>query len=217
VNNKRRNQFSCPLCCYLAHDVVLQALNRDFYRCDQCRAIFVPKHQHLDPSAEKKIYDMHNNDPLDPRYRNFLAQLTNPLCAVLRPNSNGLDYGCGPGPTLSLILKEKGHQVENYDPFYYPEKAILTKQYDFITMTEVAEHLSTPREVFQKLINMLKPDGLLAIMTKFIPNNLEFKNWGYKNDPTHIIFYQAETFKWLENYLHCQIIFLDQDLVIFRK
>jgi len=33
---------------------------------------------------------------------------------------HGLDYGCGPGPTLSVMLREKGFKMADYDPFFKP-------------------------------------------------------------------------------------------------
>jgi len=44
----------------------------------------------------------------DPRYRRFLARLAEPLIAHLPKGARGLDFGCGPGPTLSLMLREAG-------------------------------------------------------------------------------------------------------------
>lgn len=186
-------------------------------KCSNCDVVFVPSSSHLDHQQEKTIYDLHQNDPNDHRYRVFLSQIALPLMDRLKPQSSGLDFGCGPGPTLSLILQEQGHRVELYDPFYYPDKEPLSKQYDFITMTEVAEHLSQPRSVFEKIVSMLKSDGKLAVMTQFIPDDLDFSKWGYKNDPTHIVFYSKKTFEWLVSVMSLEIIFMQKNCVIFRR
>ena len=47
-----------------------------------------------------------------------------PLIERIKLNSIGLDYGCGPGPALSLMLREKGYQMFNYDPFSIQKKSI---------------------------------------------------------------------------------------------
>jgi 2-polyprenyl-3-methyl-5-hydroxy-6-metoxy-1,4-benzoquinol methylase len=100
--------------------------------------------QHLTPSDEKACYDRHDNRPDDSRYRHFLNRLFSPLSRRLAANSKGLDFGCGPGPTLSVMFEEAGHQVALYDPFYAPDRSALSGPYDFITLSEVAEHMAAP-------------------------------------------------------------------------
>lgn len=43
-------------------------------------------------------------------YKQFLLPIVDSVVKMLGPPSNilGLDYGCGPGPTLSLMFKEQG-------------------------------------------------------------------------------------------------------------
>jgi 16S rRNA G1207 methylase RsmC len=38
-----------------------------------------------------------------------------------------LDFGCGPGPTLSILLAEQGQQVDLYDPFYHDDPSVFAK------------------------------------------------------------------------------------------
>ncbi|MGB2360319.1 MAG: methyltransferase, partial [Porticoccaceae bacterium] len=63
----------------------------------------------MSSAAEKAIYDQHQNSPDDLQYRRFLSRLTEPLLERLGPCSRGLDFGCGPGPTLSVMMAEQGH------------------------------------------------------------------------------------------------------------
>ena len=93
---------------------------------------------------EKAQYDLHENDPHDLGYRKFLSRLTDPLLAKLPPHSYGLDYGCGPGPTLSVMMHEAGHSMALHDPIYHPNPDALSRSYQFITATEVFEHLHQP-------------------------------------------------------------------------
>jgi hypothetical protein len=37
-----------------------------------------------------------------------------------KDNLHGLDYGCGPGPTLSSMFREKGFKMADYDLFFKP-------------------------------------------------------------------------------------------------
>jgi len=51
------------------------------------------------------------NSPDDPRYRAFLSRLFIPLNERIAPESCGLDFGSGPGPTLSVMFEEQGHTM----------------------------------------------------------------------------------------------------------
>ena len=42
---------------------------------------------------------------------------------------------------------------------------------------------------FRGYKSILKPDGVIAIMTQTLTQNTDFKAWYYKNDPSHIGFY----------------------------
>jgi hypothetical protein len=114
---------SCPLCDSDRVALFHQDKQRKYFHCaEQCRLIFVDPAVILSPEAEKKRYEQHVNSPTDAGYRSFLQKLAHPLNAMLLPRSIGLDFGCGPGPTLSLILEELGdHQVALYDPYFYPD------------------------------------------------------------------------------------------------
>lgn len=137
---------------------------------------------------------LHENDIFDPAYRRFLSKLAVPLIARLTAGARGLDYGCGPGPALAAMLGESGHPMALYDPFFFPDTAPLSRQYDFITCTEVAEHFHQPAIEFDRLEDMLRPGGWLAVMTCFQTDDTAFENWHYRKDPTHVVFYRAETF-----------------------
>ena len=130
-----------------------------------------------------------------------------------------LDFGSGPGPVLSELLKQKGLEVDIYDLYYSPKKVYQNKSYDLITSTEVFEHLSKPLEVMQTLVSHLNPNSYLAIMTKFPPkDDEEFLNWWYRRDPTHISFYTPKTFEVLAKKFGLEIVkFVDDNVVVFKK
>jgi SAM-dependent methyltransferase len=147
------------------------------------------------PAAELAEYQLHRNDPNDAGYREFLSQLAVPLLMRLSASSRGLDYGCGPGPALPVMLREAGHEVALYDPFFHREPNLLDTQYDFITCTEVIEHFHRPAEEFAKLDAMLRPGGLLGLMTRFQTDDTRFASWHYRRDPTHVVFYRGATLR----------------------
>jgi len=169
----------------------------DYLRCDQCHATLLSA-AHL-PSHETQLqkYQQHQNDPHDARYREFLNRLASPLLAVLPPKQVGLDFGCGPGPALADMLAGAGHVMHLYDPFFFPDSAVLDQQFDFVTCTEVAEHFHQPHSEFTRLVALVKPGGLLALMTNFQNDDSRFADWHYRRDPTHVTFYKQETFDFI--------------------
>lgn len=208
---------SCPLCDTPNSAHFHQDKMRSYQRCGTCQLIFVPPSFFLSAAAEKTHYDHHQNSPDDAGYRKFLSRTFDPLNAKLNPNSRGLDFGSGPGPTLSIMFEESGHEMVIYDPFYAPDRSVLDKEFDFITATEVIEHLHNPRSDLDLLWSRLRPNGWLAIMTKRVTSHQAFTTWHYKNDPTHVCFYSEETFYWLAKKWGSVVEFHGKDVVLFQK
>lgn len=208
---------ACPLCFSVESAFFHRDKQREYLCCTLCALVFVPAQSHLSKADEKSYYDLHQNTPLDTGYRTFLERLSKPLLQQLKPASQGLDFGSGPGPTLSLILEEAGHRVALYDPFYAPDEGVFTRQYDFITSSEVVEHLQAPGRELKRLWALLKPGGVLAIMTKRVFDEAAFARWHYKNDPTHIVFFSEQTFQWLGKQWQVDAVFHGTDVVLFNK
>ncbi|MFB6259152.1 MAG: class I SAM-dependent methyltransferase [Thiohalorhabdaceae bacterium] len=146
--------------------------------------------------SDTEPYHGHQNAVDDPGYRAFLSRLTTPLTERLSPPATGLDFGCGPGPALAAMLREAGYTVALYDPFYAPDDAALAPGYDFITATEVVEHLARPGAELRRPAGLLRPGGWLGIMTKLVIDRERFAGWHYIRDPTHIGFFSREAFAW---------------------
>lgn len=208
----------CPLCADLLEtDCFYRDRHRDYYRCSHCHLVFVLPSQFLSPEVERAEYDRHQNLPDDMRYREFLNRLFTPLNNRLRPASHGLDFGSGPGPTLSLMFEEAGHRVSLFDPFYAPQQHTLTRQYDFITASEVVEHFQAPAAEFALLWSILKPGGWLGIMTKLALDRVAFSRWHYKNDLTHVCFFSSKTMDWLASQWNVEVLQIGKDVFLFQK
>ncbi len=183
----------CPVC----HSGLTRAFaavgTARYRRCDACLCTYLHPDDRPERQAERAHYLHHENEVHDPRYRAFLARLAIPLMARLPPGAVGLDYGCGPGPALAAMLAEAGHATATYDPVFAPDPAPLSRTYDFVTCTEVAEHFHDPAAEFDRLTALLNPGGWLAIMTCFQTDDARFSYWHYRADPTHVVFYRAET------------------------
>ncbi|MCR8915109.1 class I SAM-dependent methyltransferase [Marinobacter sp. PJ-38] len=207
----------CPVCETPAL-VPFQTINDiRYHRCETCEATVMDDSGWLGEREEKAIYDLHDNDLQDEGYRGFLSKLTNPLLERLAPGARGLDFGCGPGPALAAMLREAGMEMTVYDPFFYPEKSVLKQQYDFITCTEVVEHLHRPAEVFRQLDGLLVSGGWLGVMTCFQTDDERFANWHYRRDPTHIVFYRRATMDWLASAQGWALEIPAKDVALFQK
>jgi len=209
------DDFCCPLCNSKDLSLFCEDKNRIYLRCFYCKLVFVHKSCWLSFKDEKAVYDLHENNVQDQGYRQFLSRLTTPLLEKLSSKQNGLDFGCGPGPTLSVILEEQGHQVDLYDPIYYKDLSVFYKKYDFICATEVAEHLQDPDKEFSALFKMLKKNGWLGIMTKLVTSKDAFSQWHYIRDMTHICFYSQTTFEYIAQRFNAELKFAAKDVILF--
>jgi len=207
----------CPVCLHGAPGFFREVGGKTYLRCATCEATIMAPQSRLTAGEERQIYELHENNPEDAGYRRFLARLSKPLTAKLQPGAKGLDFGCGPGPALAGMLEESGFTMALYDPFFQPDTTALSDTYDFITCTEVMEHLHQPSDVFDRLDRLLRPGGWLGIMTCFQTDDERFDNWHYRRDPTHVVFYRQATFDWLARQRAWELEIPAKDVVLLRK
>lgn len=207
---------SCPLCEH-PHSYPLPVAGKRYHRCQGCELVWLEAADHLDAGAEKAVYDDHDNRVDDPGYRGFLMRAFGEVLSRVSPPASGLDFGCGPGPALIAMGREAGYQMAGYDKFYADEPELLARQYDFITSTEVIEHLADPRAVLDGLWHCLKPGGVLVLQTQRVLGDDRFKTWRYRHDPTHITFFAEASFHTLGSRWQAGVAFPHSDVVIFTK
>ncbi|SSC08970.1 Putative methyltransferase associated with DUF414 [bacterium endosymbiont of Bathymodiolus sp. 5 South] len=205
----------CPLCQSQNIAPYYQDQDAHYLSCSHCELVFVAHEYHLSDVEEKLRYDKHQNKPNDSAYQVFLSQVFNPVMVHLKKGAKGLDFGCGPGPTLSLMFEKQGYQVDLFDKFYADNPEVFSNQYDFITATEVVEHLSEPRFELNRLFGLLKKGGVLAIMTQMITKETDFSTWYYKNDPTHICFFSEKTMRYLAQQWGVKVKFFANNVALF--
>ena len=104
-----------------------------------------------------------------------------------------------------------------YDLYYAPDRAVLSNNYDFITMTEVIEHLTEPGKILNGLWASLRSGCWLGIMTKRVRDAEAFKTWHYITDPTHICYFSVSTFQWLAKRWSAKLIISGDDVVLIQK
>lgn len=188
----------------------------DYRHCDACDLVFLEPALRLSTDDERAYYGTHDNRVDDPAYRRFLAQLADPLMERLSPGATGLDFGAGPGPALAAMLTEHGHPTEIYDVFFAPDDSVLARTYDFVTCTEVVEHLHAPGREFALFDTLIARGGWLGIMTELRPPLSDFPDWYYHRDPTHVSFYSEATMRWLARRYGWTVDLMLLRVMIFR-
>ncbi len=208
---------ACPLCSHSPTNLIHQDRRRNYWRCQRCDLIFVPSDQFIDAESEKAIYDLHDNNPQDLGYRQFLQRAIDPIKQRLVQGATALDFGCGPGPAIIQMVAEFGVSCFHYDKFYADDPSLLQQQYDIVFATEVVEHFTEPKASWDLLVSLVKADGALSIMTKRHLGNQRFANWHYKNDVTHVCFYSEATLAWLAEQYAMQVAFPAADVAVFSR
>lgn len=211
---------SCPLCHGLSlnHSIVIGSDKQKCRLCENCFLISVDPIYFLEPSKEKARYEAHQNDPNNESYRKFIETLIVPLGKHLTPGMRLLDYGAGSGSPVSEILKGSDVTCFEYDPLFSPDISKLEKQYDCVVLSETIEHFKTPHSDLLKVVSLLTRNGILAIMTLFWNQQIDFSTWHYGRDPTHVCFYSKETLKWIEHHFNLRLLFCDDVRVaIFKR
>ena len=209
--------MECPLCGESAGRTWCEDRRR-YVLCPSCGLIHVPSAERLDASAEKARYDTHRNDPHDERYRQFMMRLAGPLLEQVPPGAEGLDFGSGPAPVLAMMLREQGRPTRAYDPYYAPDESVWQRQYDFIAASEVFEHLYRPGAELERLLGVLRPGGVLAVMTSMAPATAdEFLAWHYVRDPTHVCFYRRDVFEYIARRWGLTASFPAASVVLLRR
>ncbi|MDO9265657.1 MAG: class I SAM-dependent methyltransferase, partial [Sulfurimonas sp.] len=142
-------------------------------------------------------YDKHHNTLESLGYVKMFEDL---IEEFVMPHKDGiksaLDFGCGEGEVLPILLERNAIACDRYDLFYFPQKVYDGKKYDLILSTEVFEHLQNPLEILKELLLHVEKNGYILLMSAFHPDNDdEFFKWWYIRDVTHIGFFNINTFE----------------------
>ena len=199
----------CPLCGSAGpiSQVAAGPAASTCYLCDRCRLIFRAPAELPDLAAERTRYLLHENGPQHPGYVAFLRQAIAPTLPYLRPGMRGLDYGCGPAPTLSGLLRDLGFDCADYDPFFRPD--LPEGRVDFVFATEVVEHFHRPGAEWPRMVGLLRRGGILTVMTELWTDVAALPTWSYATDSTHVCFYHARTIDFI--CLACGLELLDRE------
>ncbi|MCC5935201.1 MAG: class I SAM-dependent methyltransferase [Candidatus Cyclonatronum sp.] len=207
----------CPLC---REAVNLRPFpgqdQRRYQLCLNCKLISVLPADRTDAQEEQHRYKTHNNGPEFEGHVRFLMNAIEPALPYLKPGSRGLDYGCGHVPTLSVLLNRRGFDCLDYDLYFFPE--LPAGPFDFIFSTETFEHFGEPAADISRIAALLRPGGILTVMTLFWQSEEMFLKHFYFRDTTHFVFYHEDTMQWIAKTYGLELLFSDAyRVMVFRK
>ncbi len=210
----------CKICNSVTISITNTKTARFYHRCLECDYIFLDEKFYLNDVEEKKHYDNHHNNIESIGYVKMFEKL---IKEFVEPNKaqikNALDFGCGEGEVLPILLERVGIACDRYDLFYHPKKVYEDKKYNLIVSTEVFEHLSQPKESLEMLLSHLNDNGYLLLMSAFHPSDdEEFLKWYYIQDITHIGFFSMKTFEYIANKYKLNIVSNNEkNIILFSR
>lgn len=210
----------CKICSSNTTSITDAKTQKIYHKCPECRYISLDEAFYVDEDREKKHYDKHHNTLESLGYVKMFEDLVEEFVLPCKSEiKSALDFGCGEGEVLPIVLQRSGVACDRYDLFYFPTKVYEGKKYDLIASTEVFEHLSSPIEVFKKLLSHLEKNGYLLLMSAFHPDNdEEFLKWWYIRDVTHIGFFNIKTFEYMAQKFGVTIIKHNfKNIVLFQN
>jgi hypothetical protein len=86
-----------------------------------------------------------------------------------------------------------------------------------VVSTETVEHFTKPNEDFQLLHDLVRPGGLIGIMTDILYEGINFEDWYYRLDPTHVNFYRPRTMEFVADQWNLESSSPSENIYIFRK
>ncbi|MCK4875783.1 MAG: class I SAM-dependent methyltransferase [Sulfurimonas sp.] len=210
----------CKICNGNTTAITDEKTQKIYHTCLTCEYIFLDELSYIDEKSEKKHYDKHHNTFESFGYVKMFEELIDGFIIPQAQNiKTALDFGCGEGEVLPILLEKNRVICDRYDLFYFPKKVYENKKYDLITSTEVFEHLIDPLSILKELLSHVNKDGFLLLMSAFHPNNEEeFLKWWYIRDITHIGFFNLKTFEYLAQELNLKIVkHNSKNTIIFKK
>ena len=211
--------MNCHICNGSTEYFIDEKSRIGYYCCRVCEYIFKDPSCYQSIEKQKSRYDLHENDEDDAGYRAYFQRFLDFVSPYLSYRKEALDFGCGRSRLLASMLHDRGIECDAYDPIYHPDGFDKGKRYDLIVSTEVFEHLHNPKESFSLLVKHLNAGGIIALQTQFHPNEIEaFKKWYYHKDPTHIVFFRPQTFRYLAK-MHGCVYLADngKNMVVLKK
>ena len=100
--------------------------NWQYWHCQVCDLVFRDPETYLDKFEEKARYETHNNSIESPGYVKFLTPAVEILKPYLSESSEGLDFGCGPGPIIDILFSRQESRSATLFRYIFSNNDMLT-------------------------------------------------------------------------------------------
>lgn len=195
---------------FLEKDFRLANLGRcEYERCENCGLVVSRTLYEMSSEDWRALnlechesYQGSENCEADPRWLERLRRQADMICelygrGIFREGQRFLDYGCGDGKLADMINgKLATTAVEKFDEFMTkPEylKSVPAAAFDAVATCSVFEHLIGRRDV-DKILGLLRPDGVFLLHTLIAEEVPRDANWFYFLPP-HCTFFTNAAMK----------------------
>lgn len=219
----------------------------EYVRCEHCGMVVAKTLYEMPHDTWSALnYECHTKlfhgeldiEVIDPKWikrleiqAELFATLVN--LGVFKSDWRTIDYGAGDGKLANKInaklkkvwLKKFDAYMKPLDENYWSADEVTPNSFDFLITTSVFEHLLGNQGDVDKIINLIKPDGVMALHTLICEEVPQDANWFYLL-PVHCtcwtnkamdIVYKKFGFKGCAYNLESQIWFMFRDVDAFKK
>ncbi len=190
-----KSYAKCPVCgsraSFFYHH---KKQERRFFLCADCSLVFQEEASLPEPDREQERYSLHQNSLKDRGYVHWLEKFMKEAIFPWYQTGDILDFGSGPEPVLTKLLRQCNRNVYPYDKYFAPQWP-EGKTFSMIVLSEVLEHLDDPVSEFRRIAAVADNGCFLTLQTSFLRNldSKTFSAWWYKDDITHKRFYCASS------------------------
>ena len=115
--------MNCKICNTSLASMLDERNGWEFFHCKSCEFIFKNPNNYVTSDKELSQYQNHNNTIESRGYVEMFEKfITTTFEPYLDEIQNSLEFGSGPGPVLSQLLKQKNLNVDIYDKYFSPKK-----------------------------------------------------------------------------------------------
>ncbi len=108
----------CKLCNRDTSVILNIKTEKIYYRCINCDYIFLDEQFCLDEDVEKGHYDNHHNNLESLGYVKMFESLIDEFIIPYKAKiKTALDFGCGEGEVLPILLERRAISCDRYDLF----------------------------------------------------------------------------------------------------
>lgn len=210
--------MQCKLCRSPAVESFFSDPPRTYIHCKSCDLIFTTENSYLSPAQEKERYEMHDNSEANDGYVRFLQIVAEMVIATTPAAGSVLDFGCGKNAVLEGIIKRQcSLKCDSYDPQFNRIIDFSGKKYDTIVVCEVIEHLRNLQEELVLINKLVKTGGKMIIRTQKYGSMEVFPAWWYRQDTTHINFFNDTTLSFVASLVKRKCVqTTSKDIVILQ-